>query len=136
MHRPNKTKNPGFIREYYDYEFGGHYSSSRVTRGDGVKALLQNAWNAQWSHNRYRLLYPSTMGDAVWSMYDYNRGCCDNICYSGVADLFRLPKYSRIFSGLRWLRGLRACREGETGSVYRFGWTAASGGNRSPGRIW
>lgn len=97
FHRPNKTKNPGFIREYYDYEFGGHYSSSRVTRGDGVKALLQNAWNAQWSHNRYRLLYPSTMGDAVWSMYDYNRGCCDNICYSGVADLFRLPKYSLHF---------------------------------------
>lgn len=97
FHRPNKTQNPGFIREYYDYEFGGHYSTSRITRGDGEKALLQNAWNAQWSHNRYRLLYPSTMGDAVWSMYDYNRGCCDNICYSGVADVFRLPKYSLYF---------------------------------------
>lgn len=95
--RPNKTKNPGFIREYYDYEFGGHYSTSRITRGDGERALLQNVWNAQWSHNRYCRLYPSTMGDAVWSMYDYNRGCCDNICYSGVADLFRLPKYSLYF---------------------------------------
>lgn len=30
-------------------------------------------------------------------MYDYNRGCCDNICYSGVADLFRLPKYSLAY---------------------------------------
>lgn len=97
FHRPNKTKNPGFIREYYDYEFGGHYSTTRITRGDGERALLQNAWNAQWSHNRYRLLYPATMGDAVWSMYDYNRGCCDNICYSGVADVFRLPKYSLHF---------------------------------------
>lgn len=95
--RPNETKKPGFIREYYDYEFGGHYSTSRVSRGDGERALLQNAWNAQWSHNRYRLLYPSTIGDAVWSMYDYNRGCCDNICYSGVADVFRLPKYSLHF---------------------------------------
>lgn len=95
--RPNKSDHPSFIREYYDYEFGGHYSTSRISRKDGEKALLQNAWNAQWSHNRYRKQYPETMGDAVWSMYDYNRGCCDNVCYSGVADLFRLPKYSLYF---------------------------------------
>lgn len=95
--RPNNSTNPGFIREYYDYEFGGHYSTTRIKRGDGEKALLQNAWNAQWSHNRYRAYYPWTMGDAVWSMYDYNRGCADNICYSGVADVFRLPKYSLAF---------------------------------------
>lgn len=95
--RSNNTKNPGFIREYYDYEFGGHYSTSRIKRGDGERAQLQNAWNAQWSHNRYRVGYPATMGDAVWSMYDYNRGCCDNICYSGVADIFRLPKFSLSF---------------------------------------
>lgn len=97
--RPNKTKKPGFIREYYDYEFGGHYSTSRVTRGDGDRALRQNAWNAQWSHNRYRAYYPWTIGGAVWSMHDYNRGCCDNICYSGLADLFRLPKF-----GLHYFR--------------------------------
>ena len=95
--RPNKSDRPSFIREYYDYEFGGHYSTSRISRKDGEKALLQNAWNAQWSHNRYRKQYPATMGDAVWSMYDYNRGCCDNVCYSGVADLFRIPKYSLHF---------------------------------------
>lgn len=95
--RPNKTKNPGFIREYYDYEFGGHYSTTRIRRGDGERAQIQNAWNAQWSHNRYRKSYPQTMGDAVWSMYDYNRGCCDNICYSGVADIFRLPKFGLSF---------------------------------------
>ena len=80
--RPNTTRKPGFIREYYDYEFGGHYSTTRVTRGDGDHAMTQNAWNAQWSHNRYRAYYPWTIGGAVWSMYDYNRGCCDNICYS------------------------------------------------------
>lgn len=97
FNRPNKTKNPGFIREYYDYEFGGHYSTSRVRRGDGDKALIQNTWNAQWSHNRYNAYYPQTIGAAVWSMYDYNRGCCDNICYSGVADVFRLPKFSLSF---------------------------------------
>lgn len=95
--RPNAPPRAGFIREYYDYEFGGHYSTSRIRRADGEEALLQNAWNAQWSHNRYRKQYPATAGDAVWSMYDYNRGGCDNICYSGVADLFRLPKYSLYF---------------------------------------
>ena len=97
FNRPNSSGKPGFIREYYDYEFGGHYSTTRIKRGDGEKALLQNAWNAQWSHNRYRAYYPWTAGDAVWSMYDYNRGCCDNICYSGVADIFRLEKFSVPF---------------------------------------
>lgn len=95
--RPNTTSKPGFIREYYDYEFGGHYSTTRVTRGDGDYALMQNAWNAQWSHNRYRAYYPWTIGGAVRSMYDYNRGCCDNICYSGLADLFRLPKFGLLY---------------------------------------
>lgn len=95
--RPNTTSKPGFIREYYDYEFGGHYSTTRVTRGDGDYALMQNAWNAQWSHNRYRAYYLWTIGGAVWSMYDYNRGCCDNICYSGLADLFRLPKFGLLY---------------------------------------
>jgi beta-galactosidase len=95
--RPNNSGKAGFIREYYDYEFGGHYSTTRVKRGDGEKALLQNAWNAQWSHNRYKAYYPWTAGDAVWSMFDYNRGCCDNICHSGVADIFRIDKFSIPF---------------------------------------
>ncbi|MFI3315573.1 MAG: DUF4982 domain-containing protein, partial [Rikenellaceae bacterium] len=97
FNRANNTSKPSFIREYYDYEFGGHYSTTRKSRGDGEQALLGSSWNAQWSHNRYRSQYPWTMGDAVWSMYDYNRGCCDNICRSGVADIFRLPKFSLNF---------------------------------------
>ncbi len=92
--RPNRSGKPGFIREYYDYEFGGHYSTTRIGRADGERALRQNLWNAQWSLNSNRLHSEKTMGGAVWSMYDYNRGCCDNICESGLADLFRLPKYS------------------------------------------
>lgn len=47
FNRPNKSNKPSFIREYYDYEFGGHYSTTRKCRGDGEQALLQNAWNAQ-----------------------------------------------------------------------------------------
>ena len=97
FNRPNKTDKAGFIREYYDYEFGGHYSTTRIRRADGDRALMQNAWNAQWSHNRYNAYYPHTAGNAVWSMYDYNRGCSDLTCYSGVANLFRLPKFSLPF---------------------------------------
>jgi len=97
FNRPNNSEKPGFIREYYDWEFGGHNSTTRVARGDGQDALLQNAWNAQWSHNRYRAYYPWTTGDAIWSMYDYNRGYADNICGSGVADIFRLDKFSIPF---------------------------------------
>ena len=101
FNRPNNTGKPGFIREYYDYEFGGHYSTSRISAGDGDRALQQNAWNAQWSHNRYRAYYPGTMGQAVWSMNDYNRGCCDNICKSGLVDIFRLPKFSLSYFRLQ-----------------------------------
>jgi len=97
FHRPNNTTKPAFIREFYDYEFGGHHSTTRIRRGDGEKAQLQNWWNAQWSLNRYIADYPTTMGGAVWSMYDYNRGYADNICYSGTADVFRLPKFSLHF---------------------------------------
>jgi beta-galactosidase len=95
--RPNKSEKPGFIREYGDYEFGGHYSTTRKSRKDGEQGLLQNAWNFQWSHNKYRKQYPWTMGDANWSMFDYNRGCCDNICYSGISELNRIPKFSYYF---------------------------------------
>lgn len=103
--RANNTNKPGFIREHYDYEFGGERSTTRIGRGDGEKALLQNAWNAQWSHNRYRAQYPETNGDAVWSMYDYNRGCHNNICQSGVSDIFRLPKFSWWFFRLQLPKG-------------------------------
>jgi len=99
--RANNTNKPGFIREHYDYEFGGERSTTRISRGDGEKALLQNVWNAQWSHNRYRAQYPWTCGDAVWSMYDYNRGCHNFICHSGVSDIFRLPKFSWWFFRLQ-----------------------------------
>jgi Beta-galactosidase/beta-glucuronidase len=95
--RPNNSENPGFIREYGDYEFGGHNSTTRITNVHGEKALLQNAWNFIWSHNKHRGQYPWTIGDANWSMYDYNRGCAENICYSGIAELNRRPKFSYHF---------------------------------------
>ncbi|AQT67590.1 Beta-galactosidase [Anaerohalosphaera lusitana] len=88
---------PGFIREYGDYEFGGHYSTTRQYRGDGEKALLQSAWNFQWSLNRYKAQYPWTVGCATWLMFDHNRGGSENIEGSGTSDIFRLPKFTYYF---------------------------------------
>ena len=95
---PTKPEEPGTLSpNITTMSSVGHYSTTRISRGDGDHALTQNAWNAQWSHNRYRAYYPWTMGGAIWSMYDYNQGCCDNICYSGLADLFRLPKFGMAY---------------------------------------
>ena len=75
----------------------GHYSTTRI----GVEMVRLPCFRTygmhSGQHNRYRKQYPWTMGDAIFSMYDYNRGCCDNICHSGVADIFRLPKFSLHF---------------------------------------
>ena len=70
-----------------------------------MNALIQNLWNAQWSYNVIRSQYPTTFGCAIWSMYDYNRGCCPSICESGVADIFRLPKLSLDFFRLQVPKG-------------------------------
>ena len=88
---------PGFVREYGDYEFGGHYSTTRQFRADGEQKLLQSAWNFIWEHNMLRGNHPWTVGDATWSMYDYNRGCEPNICASGASDILRLPKFTYYF---------------------------------------
>lgn len=88
---------PGFVREYGDYEFGGHYSTTRQFRADGEEKLLQSAWNFIWEHNMLRGCHPWTVGDATWSMYDYNRGYELNICASGASDILRLPKFTYYF---------------------------------------
>lgn len=88
---------PGFVREYGDYEFGGHYSTTRQFRADGEQKLLQSAWNFIWEHNMLRGCYPWTVGDATWSMYDYNRGYALNICASGASDILRIPKFTYYF---------------------------------------
>ncbi|MBI9017152.1 MAG: discoidin domain-containing protein [Phycisphaerae bacterium] len=92
--QPDKA---GIIREYGDFEFGGHYSTSRQYRRDGEKGLLQSAWNFQWSLNRYKGQYPWTAGCATWLMFDHNRGGSENIEASGASDIFRIPKFTYYF---------------------------------------
>lgn len=90
----------GFDREYGDYEFGGAYSTTRQKHGDGEKALLQQAWNFQWSHNR-NCKNKWSVGDAIWVGIDYTRGCGINdpkpTCDCGVLDTYRLPKFAYYF---------------------------------------
>lgn len=89
--------NAYLIREYGDYEFGGDLSTSRQLRGNGEKALLQQAWNLQWEHNRNRQMYPRCIGDLTWAFFDGVSGNVAGIKSWGVADIKRIPKFSYYF---------------------------------------
>lgn len=94
--RDNTTypHNAFLIREYGDYEFGGGNSTTRQVRGNGQDALLQQAWNLQWEHNKNQQNYPRAIGDLTWAFYDGLAGCVVGIEGWGVADIFRIPKFS------------------------------------------
>ncbi len=84
-------------REYGDFGFGGNDSTSRRIRGQGEAAMLQQAWNFQWEDNSLRASFDQPngkfYGNATWCMFDYNRGYSPTQEYSGMMDIFRLPKY-------------------------------------------
>ncbi len=87
----------GLVREYGDFAFGGNESTSRHRRKEGEAALLQQAWNYQWTLNHVNAGYADPTSDycgcATWVMFDYNRGYHDDACTCGAMDIFRLPKY-------------------------------------------
>lgn len=85
------------IREYGDYEFGGGNSTTRKLRGDGETALLQQAWNLQWEHNKNLWAVPRCIGDLTWAFYDGLAGVTNEIEGWGVCDLLRIPKFSYYF---------------------------------------
>ncbi|MBO9619845.1 MAG: DUF4982 domain-containing protein [Niabella sp.] len=89
--------NPFLIREYGDYEFGGGNSTTRQIRGNGQDALLQQAWNLQWEHNKNRKSWPRGIGDLTWAFFDGLAGVTVGIEGWGVADIFRIPKFSYFF---------------------------------------
>ncbi len=98
-HRDNKSypNNPYLAREYGDYEFGGGQSSSRQSRGNGERALSQQAWNLQWEHNWNRQYYPRMIGGLTWAFFDGLAGDIKEVEAWGLCDLYRIPKFSYYF---------------------------------------
>ncbi|MGJ8743993.1 glycoside hydrolase family 2 TIM barrel-domain containing protein [Polaribacter sp.] len=108
---PHELKDkPYSVSEYGDWEYhsknGGLNQdnlpndlraelSSRQARAFGEKRLLNMAFNLQESHNDN--LNTVAYSDSYWVMYDYNRGYHPNIEYSGMMDIFRLPKFGYYF---------------------------------------
>jgi len=86
---------PSLRREYGDFGFGKHYSTSRQTRDAHEKVLLLQAWNYMWSHNNHLLNDYYTTGNAIWCGADYTRGYFPgmNLATCGALDSFRLPKF-------------------------------------------
>jgi len=109
--RPHAYKNkPLTVSEYGDWEYYSKNAglnqdklpndlrlelSSRQPRALGEKRLLNQAYNVQEAHNDN--LHTDAYSDSYWVMFDYNRGYHDNIEYSGLMDLFRLPKFAYYF---------------------------------------
>lgn len=87
-----QPNSPGFIKEYADWEYGGVQSTTRSTRANGEKAMLQGLWNTLWEHNT-DLNYEGNIGDAIWAMYDNNIPSETRNYEWGVSDYFRLPKF-------------------------------------------
>ncbi|TYA71729.1 glycoside hydrolase family 2 TIM barrel-domain containing protein [Seonamhaeicola marinus] len=108
---PHELKDkPYSVSEYGDWEYHSKNAglnqdklpndlraelSSRQARAYGEERLLNQAYNVQEAHNDN--LNTVAYSDSYWVMYDYNRGYHDDIEYSGLMDLFRLPKFAYYF---------------------------------------
>lgn len=111
QHRKNVDADvPFIVSEYGDWEYYAQNAgfnqnkwgnllskerSSRQPRESGEHRMLQQAINIQEAHNDN--LSTNAFVDGYWVMFDYNRGYVNDLEYSGIMDINRLPKFSYYF---------------------------------------
>lgn len=116
------TKTAGYV-PYMVTEFNGHMFPTK--RFDQEERVVEHALRHLRVHNQAGL-DPHIAGAFGWCAFDYNThydfGSGDRICYHGVMDMFRIPKYAAHFYGsqvdphvrpvlepaTRWSRGDRS----------------------------
>ncbi|HKK82175.1 MAG TPA: glycoside hydrolase family 2 TIM barrel-domain containing protein, partial [Prolixibacteraceae bacterium] len=105
-----EPQKPYSVSEYGDWEYYAQNAglnqdnwdglkqadrSSRQLLSDGEKQLLQQATNVQEAHNDN--FNTPAFADSYWVMYDYNRGYSNDLEASGLASIYRIPKFSYYF---------------------------------------
>lgn len=90
---------PTLRREYGDFGYGMHYSTSRQSRDVSESCAMLQAWNFMHAFNKARREDYHTVGNAIWCGIDYNRGYFPgaDLCTCGALDSYRLPKITYHF---------------------------------------
>lgn len=90
---------PTLRREYGDFGYGMHYSTSRQSRDVSESCAMLQAWNFIHAFNKHSKEDYHTVGGAIWCGIDYNRGYFPgaDLCTCGALDSYRLPKVTYRF---------------------------------------